>query len=398
MKNATITTKIFVLLLSLVSILFLPWLGSYFHHGGNFPDGFYAYPPLTYVEKPGFNLPIFIIIALGSLVVTAVYIFPKYFGFKSLPAPNRPAMPKVKWPLWFWVGLLSWGSALIAQSLRNVTPGWFIHWSDFPLFWGFVLMLDGVVYKRMGGNSLIAKIPQEIVGIGVASISGWMIFEFLNFFVDDNWYYPRGNIIDRELFLLYACIISSGLLPLAFQWYLVFKSFPKFSNRFSAGPKLTLNEMTKNILLLLGLISMFLAGLMPDLLFFTLWTSPPIILAVVLDKIGVWTPLNPISKGDWRPALLSALTYFVAGLTLEGQNFLSASHNGLEVTFTGDPAYWQYNLPYVNVLHVFEMPLLGLYGYLPFGVYCWLWWIACATLLNIPAKFLKADPLNFDKE
>jgi len=29
-----------------------------------------------------------------------------------------------------------------------------------------------------------------------------------------------------------------------------------------------------------------------------------------------------------------------------------------------------YEIPYVNVLHVFEMPLLGYAGYLPFGVLC----------------------------
>ena len=59
------------------------------------------------------------------------------------------------------------------------------------------------------------------------------------------------------------------------------------------------------------------------------------------------------------------------------------------------PAYWQYSLPYVDVLHVFEMPLLGYFGYLPFGGYCWLWWIAVATLLNIPAKLLQENPLDF---
>ena len=29
---------------------------------------------------------------------------------------------------------------------------------------------------------------------------------------------------------------------------------------------------------------------------------------------------------------------------------------------------WQYTLPYVNFAHVFEMPLLGYGGYLPFGL------------------------------
>ena len=29
---------------------------------------------------------------------------------------------------------------------------------------------------------------------------------------------------------------------------------------------------------------------------------------------------------------------------------------------------WEYVIPYVNQLHVFEMPLIGYAGYLPFGL------------------------------
>jgi hypothetical protein len=38
--------------------------------------------------------------------------------------------------------------------------------------------------------SIISRSAQELIGIGVASVSGWLIFEYLNFFVDDNWIYP----------------------------------------------------------------------------------------------------------------------------------------------------------------------------------------------------------------
>ena len=33
-------------------------------------------------------------------------------------------------------------------------------------------------------------------------------------------------------------------------------------------------------------------------------------------------------------------------------------------------ARWQYDIPYVGQFHVFEMPLLGYAGYLPFGLMC----------------------------
>ncbi len=390
----SVTRKMIYLLLSMAAMLFLPWLGGYFYFNGEFPADFFAYPPLKPMNKPGFNIYIFCFVALVCLGIVAIYIVPKWFGFKKVTIPEVPIIKKAKLPYWFWFGLLCWGTSLTFLASHLKQPAWFIHWSDLPLFWGAVLMLDGIVYRRTGGKSLVAIVPQELIGIGVASMTGWMIFEFMNFFVDDNWYYPWGNILDREEFLLYAFVISSGLLPLAFEWYLLFLTFPKFANRFKNGIKITLSTSIKNVLLVLSLASMVAAGLFPDMLFFVLWVSPPVILAIILNKIGIWTPLDPISKGNWGPVLLSALTYFVAGFTLEGQNYLSAIHDGQTALFTNDPAYWQYSLPYVNTAHIFEMPVLGYFGYLPFGVYCWLWWIACATLLNIPAKFLKENPLD----
>ena len=390
----TTVAKLAFLILMMAAILFLPWLGSYFYYHGDFPDNFFAYPPLTFMEKPGYNVYIFVFVAICCAGISAIYVFPRLFGFRKVSLPVQPEKPHVGLPYWFWFGLLLWGTSLAMLAFKVKHPVWFVHWSDIPLFWGFTLMLDGWVYKRNGGKSLVSVIPQELIGIGMASMSGWMIFEFLNFFVDDNWYYPWGNILDREEFLLYAFFVSSGLLPLSFEWYLVFKSFPKFNVRFSDGIKIVLSTPVKYILLIVSLGFMFASGLYPDKLFFTLWVGPPVILAVVLDRIGIWTPFHPIGKGNWGPALLSCLTYFVTGLCLEGQNYLSASHAGQTATFTMDPAYWQYSLPYVNVLHLFEMPLLGFWGYLPFGVYCWLWWIAFATLLNIPAVFLKEDPLG----
>jgi hypothetical protein len=38
----------------------------------------------------------------------------------------------------------------------------------------------------------------------------------------------------------------------------------------------------------------------------------------------------------------------------------------------------------VNVIHLFsEMPLLGYFGYLPFGMLCWVWWLVCVHLFDL---------------
>ena len=391
----SLTGRITLLLASVVSLFTLPWLGTWLHHSGSIPDGFFAYPPLSAPDKAPFNLTIFILIAVAFFLVAMVYIMPKWFGFKKVMPPPQEPVPNVNLPIWFWVGLVMWGSAIILLWGKFKEPEWFLHWSDFPLFWGFTLVLDGLVYKRTGDRSIISHYPREIIGIGTISMTGWMMFEFLNFFVEDDWYYPKGDIISEEQFLLYAIIISSGLMPLAFEWFSLFNTFPKLRLRFSNGLRVVLPEWIKTALLILALISMIGAGLFPNYLFFSLWISPLIILSVTLDKIGVWTPFVPIGKGDWSPVLVFALTYLAAGLLLECQNYFSAIHGpGKEVIFTMAPAYWVYSLPYVDSPHLFEMPILGYLGYMPFSLYCWIWWITCATLLHMPSHFYKDDMLH----
>jgi len=67
--------------------------------------------------------------------------------------------------------------------------------------------------------------------------------------------------------------------------------------------------------------------------------------------------LSGIASGDWRTAASSVLAALLCGIFWETWNF-------------GSYAKWVYDIPYVDVLHVFEMPLLGYAGYLPFGLTC----------------------------
>ena len=82
-----------------------------------------------------------------------------------------------------------------------------------------------------------------------------------------------------------------------------------------------------------------------------------------------------------------ALTYFIQGFLHESWNYFSGTHPNGQLGVTYNPDYWSYSIPYVDVWHISEMPLLGYMGYMPFGVYCGIWWILYAYLLNIPTNF-----------
>lgn len=83
--------------------------------------------------------------------------------------------------------------------------------------------------------------------------------------------------------------------------------------------------------------------------------------------------------------ILIALGTLVNGFFWEVWNYGSA-HPASPIT---NPNYWMYDVPYVNVIHLFaEMPLLGYFGYLPFGVLAWVMWIWAGTVFNFDTKLL----------
>lgn len=385
--------KVFYLLLSMFGIIIVPYIGGYIHLDGNFDQHYFDFPPLKPEEiYNNFSWPVFIAVAIVIAVTAILYLFPRLFGFRKpdKDIPAAPLRPNVSFPVWFWAGLIVWAISFTFLCGHFSTPKWFLNWAYIPLYWGFIFLLDGVVYKRTGGKSMFNNAPQELIGIGVASVSGWLIFEYLNFFVLEYWYYPKGDLVPDDEFCTYAIFASSALLPLAFQWYSLFNTFPSFVKKYHHGPKITFGKSLQVILLCLSYLGLFFMSFYPTDLCAVIWLAPLIILTVVLDLLDIWTPFTPIKKGNWTPVMFMALTYLLEGFLLEGQNYCSASHIGGALQ-TDYPGYWVYNVPFVNQFHVFEMPVVGFYGYLPFGIYCLVWWIAFAFLLNIPTDFSKYE-------
>lgn len=389
--------QLFWQLMSVAAIFAVPYLGAYLYYGGDFPKDYFAFPHLSASDKDCFSSAVFIAISLVGALIAVFLFFPRLFGFKKVEVPTENESPKVNLPSWFWVGLLMWGSAMVVFVFQLSSPKLLVNWADLPLFWGLTLLLDGIVYVRNGGHSIIGDHPRAIVGIGVSAVLGWLIFEYLNNFVLESWYYPKGELIPEDEFVIYAVLGSSGLIPPAIEFYALLKTFKGLSVKYTQGPKVTMAPWIAWVILVIGLASLFFASFYPDILFGALWYSPLIILAVVLEKCGIWTPFTSVKDGDWSFVVLLSLSYLFTGLCLECFNYLSASHvvglpnacgeihNVIDVTYNA--SYWVYSIPFVDKFHIFEMPALGFIGYLPFGVYCGVWWILFASMLGIKTDF-----------
>jgi hypothetical protein len=85
------------------------------------------------------------------------------------------------------------------------------------------------------------------------------------------------------------------------------------------------------------------------------------------------TIFSAVTHGDWRPIYLPAIAALICGFFWEMWNFYSA-------------AKWVYTVPYVYRCLIFEMPLLGFGGYLPFGLECA---VVGSLISNDPTEHLR---------
>jgi hypothetical protein len=379
-----------VLVIASLCSLVPPALGARLRWGG-WPPGFGVFPPQVPLDphgqpmqEPGFSLLYFAAACAVALVILAFLIFPAWFGFVPAPErarPQRAPRGRGSLPWWTWLGLavnvVCWGMMWFSRAPL-------VKFTFTPLWWGFICVLDGVVYRRTGGASIFAKLPKQMLVLILMSIVGWYFFEWLNYFVLGNWVYPLSPAIFSEVeayfwfTLTYTCV-----WPAIFEWYTLLRTVRWLERRWAKGPAFALGGVLLVLALLAGTLTGVLVGIFPYVLFFTVWLGSLLILPAAMGLLGFWTPFEPIRRGNWQPLAQMALAGLATGVFWEFWN-----HGSNAFVPDRNPNFWVYRIPFLNVIHVFsEMPLLGYFGYLPFGLQCWVWWLLAAHVCGFDPDF-----------
>ena len=118
-----------------------------------------------------------------------------------------------------------------------------------------------------------------------------------------------------------------------------------------------------------------LIGVFPNVLFPLLWLSPLLIIGSLQTWAGERSVFTEIGAGDWRRAIAAAVAALICGLFWEMWNIHSL-------------AKWKYSIPLVHHYQIFEMPILGFAGYLPFGLEC----IVAGDLVTGVIQRFKSNP------
>ena len=358
-------------------LLGLPLLGVFL---AGYPVGRYLqFPPHNqYVLHTPFSWGGF---AVFVLMITAVILPITIQGirlYRKSP-PIASESHHGTFPKWGWLGVFI---GIPAWVLAWTRFSWFADWQAHtfsPLWLAYIILVNAICVRRTD-RSLMTDNPLFFLLLFPVSAIFWWFFEYLNRFVQ-NWYYLGVDFRPWQYFW-FATLAYSTVLPAVLstrQWIL---SFNWIQRGFGHFQPISIRRPARPACVFLVLATGGLTGIgiWPNYLFPLLWVSPALIIIALQTLMKEGHILTEMGAGDWRGAVAAVLAALFCGLFWEMWNYFSL-------------AKWKYSVPLVHRFEVFEMPLLGYAGYLPFGLECIVVGSALERLLNQKSK-LRKRPLS----
>jgi hypothetical protein len=221
----------------------------------------------------------------------------------------------------------------------------------FPLWLGYILTVDGLVALR-SGTSMFTRSRVQFALLFLASAPGWWLFEVINWRTQNWEYLGRRSFSGLEYFVL-ATVSFSTVMPAVFESAELVRTF-RWTERFARGPRLLPTHRVLTGQLLAGCVMLALTLLWPRQFYPLVWGSVFLILEPINIMLGRQSFFDWLKEGDWRPVVSLSAGALLCGFFWEMWNINSYPK-------------WIYHTPGVEFWHIFEMPLLGYLGYLPFA-------------------------------
>jgi len=246
------------------------------------------------------------------------------------------------------------GAILVATSwpLAWFGPAPYSQHTFFPLWLGYILTVDGLVRLRTG-TSLLSRGRLRFLGLFAASIPLWWLFEGANHFVQ-NWHYLSGFHAGPLERILESSLDFSTVVPAIFETAALYRSFAAF-NRPICWFRIPLSRRGLALTALAGVAFTVIALAFPAQGFAYVWLALFVMLDPINALLGQRSIAGQLAHGRWDTVLVLFAAGITCGIFWEMWNFYSMPK-------------WYYTVPYVGFLKVFEMPILGYGGYLPFSL------------------------------
>ena len=274
-------------------------------------------------------------------------------------------------PAWGWAAL-AW--LAVAWTLAWTRLPWFEPFQQHtftPLWLGYIACINALTMQR-AGTCLLLRAPARFAALFPLSALFWWFFEYLNRFVA-NWRYTGIEEFDALEYTFFATLAFSTVLPAVVSTAEWLGTFPRLQTAFVRWHPASIPrpKLAAAVVLTFTTLSLAVLGIFREFVFPLVWISPVLIIISLQALGGRSTVLEPLARGDWRGVACFSAAALVCGFLWEMWNW-------------GSLARWEYSIPYVDRFRLFEMPLLGYAGYLPFGIEC----AAIAALVRNTAGLL----------
>ncbi len=252
-------------------------------------------------------------------------------------------------PVHGWIGVLL---VVVFWPLNWFLPGLRTHLLFFPLWLGYALVVDALVLHRRG-TSILHRSGRDFALLFMLSAPAWWLFELFNGRTG-NWIYDGSEHLSNLHYALLSTVAFSTVIPAVFGTAELMRSFG-WIERFRQGPHLRPTRGLRAGMVVIGLGMLGLIMAWPTYFYPFVWGS----VFFILEPINVWLDrgslFDYLQEGDWRPVVALCAGALFCGFFWELWNFYSYPK-------------WTYHTPGVGFWYIFEMPLLGFIGYLPFAL------------------------------
>ncbi len=250
--------------------------------------------------------------------------------------------------------LLRAGQAGLAVSLLLLAygPDAFSHFFYIFAWWSLIIALEGLL-KHRTGRALLLDNPWMFLRMALFSVPFWLAYELINVRLQ-NWQYhgvPQGFALR---WVGYAAAYATVLPAVLETARLIQAVLPGMKTR--RLPFLE-SSVFRVGAALLGVLCLLLPLVRPREFFPLIWAAAFLLFEPGLSAGTERSWMRSLIEGRPRPVLALLLSGLVCGLLWESLNYWAG-------------AKWTYSIPWPAGPKLFEMPLLGYLGFLPFALGC----------------------------
>lgn len=250
-------------------------------------------------------------------------------------------------------GILGLFILVVSEILMFKGAEPFASWFYYFAWWSYILIVDSIIYK-IKKNSLIMNRTGELFLMLFWSVFIWTFFEAVNLIMK-NWYYVNVVPICVVRWLGYG-VAYATVLPGLFETTELLESLGLFKD--SRIKPVSVNKLWTISFLVLGIACFSGVFFYPKFCFPLIWGSFIFLLEPINYRWGGKSILRDWGKGSLRKFYLLLTAGCICGILWEFWNFWATTK-------------WIYTVPFFEELKLFEMPVLGFFGFPPFAVECY---------------------------